>query len=70
MLRTADGALIGTVGVGEHPEDLAIAPDGRQLYVVNHLSRDVSVLDVATNTVVATVPLPGTPGSIAAGVCS
>jgi YVTN family beta-propeller protein len=34
-----------------------ITPDGKNAYVTNHLSHSVSVIDTATNTVVATVPV-------------
>lgn len=45
---TGGGApgLIGFWPVGSNPRGLVISPDGRRAYVMNYLSRDVSVLDL------------------------
>ena len=42
---------------------IAVTPDGKHVYVVNFGSNNVSVIDTATNTVVATVAV----GSVPAG---
>lgn len=42
--------LIGFWAVGKNPRGIVLSPDGTQAYVMNYLSRDVSVLDLS-NTV-------------------
>jgi YVTN family beta-propeller protein len=42
--------------VGERPWGLAISPDGKRLYTANGPSNDVSIVDAASFTVIATVP--------------
>ena len=41
------------------PNGVAITPDGTRVYETNQNSSTVSVIDTATNTVVATVPIDG-----------
>jgi YVTN family beta-propeller protein len=48
--------------VGELPSQVRISPDGKTAYVGNQDTRTISFVDVATNQVAATVPVPG--GSI------
>jgi YVTN family beta-propeller protein len=48
--------------VGDLPSQVRISPDGQTAYVGNQDTRTISFVDVATNQVVATVPVPG--GSI------
>jgi YVTN family beta-propeller protein len=43
------------VTVGMYPRGVAVSRDGSRVYVANAMSRTVSVIDAATNTVVATV---------------
>ena len=43
----------------------AISPDGTKVYVANAKSNDISVIDTATNTVKAKVPLGSSPQGIA-----
>jgi len=56
--------VIATVGVGDSPAGIAITPDGRFAYVANDnndgiMGGDtVSVIDLATNAVVATIVIP------------
>ena len=47
--------VIGTIPVGQRVGGLAITRDGKKLYAANGNSNDVSVIDTATSTVVATV---------------
>jgi YVTN family beta-propeller protein len=54
-------AVVATVGVGIDPTGVAVTPDGKHAYVANHESGTVSVIDAATNTVVATIPIVGFP---------
>jgi len=47
--------LIATVPVGRSPHGVAVSPDGRYVVVANILSATLSVVDAASNTVVATI---------------
>jgi YVTN family beta-propeller protein len=49
---------IGPVGV-------AVTPDGTHAYVANAFSKNVSVIDTASNTVVATVAVGTGPDGVA-----
>jgi YVTN family beta-propeller protein len=53
--------------VGINPEGIAITPDGTRVYVTNSGSgaNNVSVIDTATNTVVASVAVGTTPFGLA-----
>src|SRR5437588_1447316 len=68
---TANGRVLHPVGrlttVGNFPTGSALTPDGRFLWVADcgHGSDDVRVVDVASGTVVQTLPLPGCYGGIA-----
>lgn len=54
VIDTASRAVT-SVTVGIYPRGVAVSHDGSRVYVANALSRNVSVIDTATNTVVATV---------------
>jgi YVTN family beta-propeller protein len=58
-------ALVTLIAVGQRPWGIAISPDGRKLYTANGLSDDVSVIDTATNKVIATVKAGDAPWGIA-----
>ena len=68
---TANGRVLHPVGrqtvVGNFPTGSALTPDGRFLWVTDcgHGPNDVQVLEVASGTVVQTLPLPGCYGGIA-----
>src|SRR5205823_10888825 len=68
---TANGRLLHPVGrltaVGNFPTGSALTPDGRFLWVTDcgHGSDDVRVVEVASGSVVQTLPLPGCYGGIA-----
>src|SRR5688572_5710321 len=49
----------GTIPVGVMPISARVTPDGSSVYVANHDSSNVSVIDRQTHTVVNTVELPG-----------
>jgi YVTN family beta-propeller protein len=53
------------VPTGSFPFDAAVTPDGTRVYVTNNGSNNVSVLDTATTTVVATVPVGTGPAGVA-----
>jgi YVTN family beta-propeller protein len=67
--EVATGALIATLEVGrpgfDHTtQSLAFSKDGAFAYVANWTDQTVSVIDVATHSVVATVPVSGNPRHI------
>jgi len=68
---TANGRVLHPVGrltaVGNFPTGSALTPDGRFLWVTDcgHSSDDVRVVEVASGSVVQTLPLPGCYGGIA-----
>ena len=47
----ADGALVHTIGAGQHPSELLVDPKGTRLWVSNGNENTVSVVDLATRTV-------------------
>jgi YVTN family beta-propeller protein len=60
------GNLVANVPVGKNPLVIAALQDGTQAYVINKGdgsagSSTVSVINLTTNTVIATIPLPDTP---------
>ena len=56
-----------TVDVGIEPWGVAVTPDGKEVYVTgtNDSSGSVSIIDTATNTVIATVPVGESPKGVA-----
>ena len=61
---------IGEVTVGQLPEGAAFSADGSRIYVGNFLDSDLSVLQVAGDTVTDTghnIKLPGQPASMRSG---
>jgi len=63
-----NNTLIATVRVGSRPIDLAIRPDGAQVFVVNYFSNTVSVIDTLTNLVTATLNVGNAPLAIAIAI--
>ena len=61
MLDTTTNAVVATVPMRSRPFLAAVTPDGRQLYVPNHDSGTVSVVDTATNAVTAEIRVPAHP---------
>jgi YVTN family beta-propeller protein len=68
VLDTDSGATVATIplSVPQSGSGLAIAPDGKRLYVTNQAlnGSNVKVVDLTSNTVIATVPLPTVPRGI------
>lgn len=68
VLDTDSGATVATIplNVPQSGSGLAIAPDGKRLYVTNQAlnGSNVKVIDLPSNTVIATVPLPTVPRGI------
>lgn len=48
--------MIATIPVGASPDQVTILPDGTFAYVTNQVDNTVSVIDIATNMVIATIP--------------
>jgi YVTN family beta-propeller protein len=55
------GSLVAHVSVGKNPIMVAALQDGSQAYVINQGDSTVSVINLITNTVTATIPVPATP---------
>ncbi|MEG9438695.1 YncE family protein [Edaphobacter sp. HDX4] len=55
------GQVLATVPVGVDPQMVAVLQDGSRAYVINKADSTVSVVNLTTNTVTATIPLPATP---------
>ena len=49
---------------GDKPAGVAMTPDGTNAYVTNRVAKTVSVIDMATNLVTATVPVGSSPQDI------
>ena len=62
---TTPPSVVATIPVGSHPIGVAVAPDGKHVYVTNFFSDTVSVIDTGSNTVMATVPVGRVPEAVA-----
>src|SRR5207245_7249645 len=74
VLDTATNTIVATVAVGASPSGVAVSPAGTRVYVANACGTDsgcnsfdglVSVIDTATNAIVATVPVGASPIGVA-----
>src|SRR5260370_3017757 len=71
LSMAANGRALAPVGtqtsLGNFPTGAALTPDGKYLWAVDSGdgSNDVRVMQVSTNTVVQTLPLPGGYGGVA-----
>jgi YVTN family beta-propeller protein len=65
---TGFGQVLATVPVGVNPQMVAVLQDGSRAYVVNKADSTVSVVNLNSNTVTATISVPATvhPNFIAA----
>ncbi len=54
------GQILATVPVGVNPRMVAVLQDGTRAYVINQKDSTVSVVNLTTNTVIATIPVPAT----------
>lgn len=54
-------AVKATVPAGTNPDGITFEPTTKTVWAFNGRSKNVSVLDTKTNTIVATTPLPGKP---------
>jgi YVTN family beta-propeller protein len=55
------GTLVAHIPVGKNPLMVGVLQDGTQAYVINQGDSTVSVINLKTNTVTATIPVPATP---------
>jgi YVTN family beta-propeller protein len=53
------------IPVQDEPEGVAAAPDTSYVFVTNSASGSMSVIDIATNKVIATVPVGSEPEGLA-----
>jgi YVTN family beta-propeller protein len=60
------GQVLATVPVGKSPIMVAVLQDGTRAYVANYADSTVSVVNLTSNTVTATIPVVGKPIYIAA----
>jgi YVTN family beta-propeller protein len=66
VLDTATDTLVGApFPVGAFPIDVTITPDGTRLYAADGTANTVSVIDLASRTIIATVPVGDRPLGIA-----
>ena len=64
LVRIVDRATLtqtGTIPVGTNPDGMVLEPTTGHLFVFNGKSKDLSVIDLTSNKVIALVPLPGKP---------
>jgi YVTN family beta-propeller protein len=54
------------VEVGARPWGIALSPDGKTLYSANGPSNDISVVDLATNTVTKKIKAGSSPWGVIA----
>jgi YVTN family beta-propeller protein len=54
-------AITATIPAGTNPDSILFEPATKTVWAFNGRSSDISVIDPASNTVIATIPLPGKP---------
>jgi len=55
VLNTTTGKVVGSVSIGADPYGIDVTPDGSKIYVANVEDDNVSVIDTATNKVIASL---------------
>lgn len=63
-LEPGDGAVLGAISTGAGAHALAISPDGTRAWVSNQAADTVSVIDVATAAVTATIDVGVAPNAV------
>lgn len=61
VFNRADFSVQATVPAGTNPDGITFEPVTKTVWAFNGRSKNISVLDTSTNTIVATVDLPGRP---------
>jgi YVTN family beta-propeller protein len=56
---------VDTITVGDHPDGIAVTPNGSYVYVANAYDDTVSVIQTSDNTVVDTITVGDHPDGIA-----
>ncbi|MGC2696347.1 MAG: YncE family protein [Candidatus Angelobacter sp.] len=59
MIDTSTNTITGTIAVGNQPSGVVFSPDATRAYVSNINDATLSVIDTGSNTVIATIVLPG-----------
>lgn len=66
VIDTATDATVGSpIPVGQAPQGVGVSPNGGRVYVADWVTDNVSVIDTATNTVVATIAVGSFPTGVA-----
>jgi YVTN family beta-propeller protein len=66
-LNDPDHPATSGANAGKNPQGIAITSDGARAYVANFVSRNVSVVDLTTDTVIAVVPTSALPAPASPG---
>src|SRR3984885_12507877 len=61
VFNRGDFSVKATVAAGTNPDAIIFEPSTKTVWAFNGRSNSVSVLDTSSNTVVATIPVPGKP---------
>jgi YVTN family beta-propeller protein len=61
VFNREDLSVLATVPAGTNPDGIAFEPVTKTVWAFNGRSKNVSVLDTTSNTIIATIPLPGKP---------
>lgn len=59
VIDTGNNTVVGTIPVGNGPEGIAVAPDGKHVYVAISTDNDLSVIDTTTDKVVKRIAVTG-----------
>jgi YVTN family beta-propeller protein len=57
VIDTATGQIIANIAAGIRPQDYAISPDGKRLYIANFGDQTLYVADAVTNTIIKSLPV-------------
>lgn len=60
-IDTVTNAVTKTLAMENSDTGMNVHPDGNRLYITNRLNNDVSVVDAANLTLMATIPIAGSP---------
>ena len=64
VIDTATNQVTASFDAGERPWGIALSPDGKTLYTANGPTGDVSVVDLATQTVIKKIKASGGPWGV------
>jgi YVTN family beta-propeller protein len=64
VVDTKSNQVTGGFEVGDRPWGIALSPDEKTLYTANGPSNDLSVVDLATRTVVKKIPTGNRPWGV------